>query len=399
MIGMEEIAFSIGNQGPVGMSNLRMLLNLFERQHGIHVRLDDIPLSALRWPRLVEAALYHGGPDISEAGSSWIGDLVRMDALRPFEDPEIADIIGARSFLDTAWKSAAIAEHGHSTCFSIPFSMDVRAIFYRRDMLAIAGVDEEKAFSDFQSLENTLTQLLESGFPAPLALPTKRTSVALHCLASWIWGAGGDFLDNDGMGLAFIKPEAIRASKDYYGLVRFLSPDIQNLEEYEADAIFHTGKAAVLISGFWVLGSDLSPEVRENLGVVPMPGSPFIGGGNLVIWNHSRHLPASLKLIQFLHSEASVTRLYPWFGLPVSEKDWSTPPFDSQIYQILKAAIAKGRSFPNSRLWGLVEKRLTDTVADIWIEVLREPAAPPDAIIEAHFQDLADRLRLSFGVK
>ncbi len=40
---MEEIVFSIGNHGVTGMENLKKLVDLFERKHGIHVRLDIIP--------------------------------------------------------------------------------------------------------------------------------------------------------------------------------------------------------------------------------------------------------------------------------------------------------------------------------------------------------------------
>ena len=64
------------------MENLYVLLKLFEEKYGIHVRVDAIPYSSLRWSSLVEAALYHSGPDVSEVGNTWVGDLVRMEAPR-----------------------------------------------------------------------------------------------------------------------------------------------------------------------------------------------------------------------------------------------------------------------------------------------------------------------------
>jgi multiple sugar transport system substrate-binding protein len=394
---METITFSIGNHGPVGMSNLRLLLQKFEQQYEVRVRLDEIPLSVLRWPKLVEAALYHSGPDVSEAGSSWIGDLVRMDALRPFTDQEIKDVETGRHFVNGAWQSARMEEQGISTYYSIPFTADVRVIFYRKDLLEKAGLDETKAFTDLGQLETTLQRLQASGISFPLTLPTLRTSVSLHSIASWIWDAGGDFLDQDGTGLAFDKPDALTGCKAYYSLARYLNPEAQNIKEDESDLMFCMGKAAVLISGFWVLARDLAPDVRKNLGVVPMPGVPFLGGGDLVIWNHSRNVSAALKLIRFLHTKEAVMLLHPWFGLPVCEDDWSNPPFNSQILQVFRQAIQKGRGFPTSRLWGLVEKRLTDTVGDIWIDVLNGPSGPLDQIIETHLHDLADRLQLSMG--
>jgi hypothetical protein len=45
-----------------------------------------------------------------------------------------------------------------------------------------------------------------------------------------------------------------------------------------------------------------------------------------------------------------------------------------------------GRSFPTAPLWGLVEKRLSDTFADIWTEVLKKPDISLDAIVEAQIK-------------
>jgi multiple sugar transport system substrate-binding protein len=392
---MEEITFSIGNHGAAGMSNLQVLLQKFEQQFGIHVRLDIIPYPSLRWSSLVEAAIYHSGPDLSEVGNTWVGDLVRLEALRPFVAEEVNEITGGAHYFEAAWQSSTRIHHGVKTIYSIPWSADTRAVFYRRDLLEKAGVDEATAFEDFEHLENTLASLKERSTSVPLVLPTRRSSMTLHCIASWIWGAGGDFLNPEGTGLAFDQPNALNGCKAYFKLVRYLNPEAQNMEEYEADDAFGNGEAAVLFSGFWVPGNELAPGVRKNLGVAPMPAVPFVGGGDLVVWNHSRHVLSAIKLIHFFHTEEAGKLLYPWFGLPISEDGWSNSPFDSNIYQAFKTAIQKGHGFPTVRLWGLVEKRLTDILANIWTEVLKNPESPPDKIVETQLKALARRLQLT----
>jgi multiple sugar transport system substrate-binding protein len=392
---MEEIAFSIGNHGAEGMENLWEMLQKFEQQYGIHVRLDIIPYSSLRWSSLVEAALYHTGPDISEVGNTWVGDLVRMEALRPFQPEEVDEITRGVHYFDVIWQSSTRINQGIKSVYSIPWSSDARAIFYRRDLLERAGIDEATAFESFAHLEKTLVILKDKGISVPLALPTRRSSMTLHFIASWIWGAGGDFLSPDETNLAFDQPQALEGCKAYYRLMRFLGPEVRDLEEYEADDAFGTGKAAVLLSGFWVPTNDLAAEVRKNLGAAPMPGIPFVGGGNIVVWRHSRHESAALKFIHFFHTEEAAKLLYPRFGLPISENGWCNPPFDSDIYQVFRTAIQKGRGFPTTWLWGLVEKRLTDTLADIWVELLKGPGLSLDAIVEAHLNGLARHLQLT----
>ncbi len=128
-----------------------------------------------------------------------------------------------------------------------------------------------------------------------------------------------------------------------------------------------------------------------------MPGVPFVGGDDLVVWGYSEHERAALQLIQFLHTDETCKTLYPANGLPVCEDDWSEPPLNSEAYQVFKSSIQKGHGFPNARLWGLVEKRLTDTFSHIWMEALQNPETPPDAIVETHIEGLAKRLRLVLG--
>lgn len=394
---MEELTFSVFNHGSVALQNLQALLVKFEEQSGVRVRVDATPLSSLRWPRLVEAALYHSGPDVSEVGSSWVGDLVRMDALRPFSKDDVGAAMLRGEPFDVVVRGCTRVEHGVPIVYSIPLSTDVRAVFYRQDLLEYAGVDETKAFKELCQFKETLKILKDKGIPTPLVIPNRRSNMTLHCCASWVWAEGGDFLSPDGNSVAFDRPEALDGFKAYFRLVRHLVPDAKALEEHEADSVFSAGKAAILLSGFWIPTQDMTEEVRKNLGVAPMPGVPFVGGADLVIWNHSRHTSAGLKLIQFCQTSEAGRWLHPWFGLPIREVDWSQEPFDARIYQVFKEAIKKGRSFPPQPLWGLVEKRLTDTLAEIWAEVLVKPDAQLDSIVEEHIISLAERLQLAMG--
>jgi multiple sugar transport system substrate-binding protein len=394
---MEEITFSVFNHGQAALETLQALLKLFEEQYGIHVRLEVIPTWAIGWSRLVESALYRSGPDLSEAGNTWIGDLARMKALHPFRQEEVIEITKDARIFENLWRSSIRDENGKSMIYSIPWTGDTRAVFYRRDLLEKAGVDEATAFIDTAHFEKTISILKESGISMPLALTTRRSSLTIHYVASWVWSAGGDFLSPDGNSLVFDQPRALEGFKAYFRLGRYLEPEGRNLDEGESNQAFISGKAAATLNGYWMLTvGGMNPEVRENMGAVPVPGVPFVGGQDLVIWNHSRHESAALKLIQFLHTDEAGKQLCPLYGLPVSENAWETPPFDTGFYPVFKTAIQKGRGF-QGQLWGLVEKRLTDEYADIWADVLKSPDAQLDTIVETRLSNLAHRLQLSLG--
>lgn len=392
---MEEITFSVFEHGTGSVESLPTLLQQFEQQFGIRVHLELIPSWEKGWSRLVEVALYHGGPDVSEIGDTWVGDLVRMEALRPFNQMEVDEITQGAHYFESVWRTSTREDHEGSVIYSIPLASDARVFFYRRDLLEKAGVKEATAFKDFTNLETTLLVLKEKGIRIPLVLPTRRSHMNIHYIASWIWGAGGDFLTPDGTGLAFNQPQALEGCKTFFRLVHFLSPEARDLEEAAAEELFCKGEAAVLPSGFWIPTNDLAAQVRENLGAVPMPGASFVGGHQLAVWNHSRHEQSAIKLIKFLHTEEASKYLYPRSGLPISEEGWSSPLFDSEIYQVFKTSLQRGRGFPTARLWGLVEKRLTDAFSDIWAQVLNEPEERLDEIVDTYLTNLANRLQLS----
>jgi len=392
---MEEITLSLFDHGQAAIDKLQSLLQRFEQRDNIRVHIELMPSWALGWSRLVETALYHSGPDVSEVGNTWIGDLVRMEALRPFKQKEVEDITEEAHLFENVWVSGTRGEGDASATYSIPWLGDSRVVFYRRDLLKKAGVSEATAFKDAAHFEKTLATLQEKGIPMPLALPTRQSQLTIHYIASWIWGAGGDFLSPDGNTVIFDQPLALEGCKAFFRLGRYLSPDVCNLNQTESDQAFLSGKAAVVLSGYWMLTDEgMTPEVRENMGAAPVPGVPFVGGQDLVVWNYSHHETAALKLIQFLHTDEAGKELYPLSGLPISDNAWANPLFGSGLYPVFRAAMQKGRGF-RGQLWGLVEKRLTNVYSDIWANALKQPESSPDAIVETQLKGLANRLRLT----
>jgi ABC-type glycerol-3-phosphate transport system substrate-binding protein len=387
---MEEITLSIFHHSNTANANMNELLKKFEQREKVRVRLEVIPWS-MGWQRLVEMALYHTGPDISELGSTWILDFVRMNALRPFSEKEVEEIRAGRAYFDASWSGCISEGTEGKTIWAVPLGGDARVIFYRRDLLKEAGIDEATAFAGPSRFDNTLARLQQAGVAVPLALPTGRSRNNLHSMASWIWGMGGDFLNADGQQIEFDKSRALDGFKAYFGLGRYLGSQ-RNLEEYESDAEFMNGHGAVTISGYWILHEQKSPEVEQNLGMAVMPVVPFVGGEHLVIWKHSRHQDIALRLAQFLTNNASSEKIYPHFGLPVTIDGWKQAPFNEPRYQYFLKAMQGGRSFPTSQLWGLVEKRLTDLLADVWNEVLASPERA-DVLVENQIGALAKRLR------
>lgn len=79
-------------------------------------------------------------------------------------------------------------------------------------------------------------------------------------------------------------PEAQAGIQAYFELHRFLYPPARGLNIAGTDKLFLQGKAAAVISGPWLLRL-LAQETTPlpDVGIVRVPGIPFVGGTHLVI--------------------------------------------------------------------------------------------------------------------
>ena len=280
----------------------------------------------------------------------------------------------------------------------MPWLAGTRLLYYRKDLLDAAGIDPETAFTDHYQLVATLEKLQENGVAAPWIVPTRMSLNTIHYISSWIWGAGGDYLTSDGTSILFNTEEAYAGLMDYYSLKRFLPESPELLDDQTVDRIFwKEGQSAVTIGGHWLMRAfrgQSPPEIYDQLGVVPVPGVAFVGGSNLVIWEHTRHRQEALQLIQFLSSDLVQQTYAQAVGLlPVRKALLSLPPFsDDPVYQAASREIDQGRGFSTSAMWNVFERRLTDSFAHIWSMVLSNPDVDLMDVISKHLDPLARRL-------
>jgi multiple sugar transport system substrate-binding protein len=393
-MSVEEIELSMMSY--VAPDQLADLLRDFEAQHRVHVRLQRWEWET-SWSEIMKVALYGHGPVVSEIGSTWAASLAVMNVLRPFNGMEVAAMGKAAAFLPAAWNSGLMP--GDPNPAAIPWLSETRAIYYRRDLFQQAGLADITRFESNAHLEDTLKTLQGHGLSA-WTMPTRATLNTFHNMTSWVWGAGGDFVDAAQRQVTFAEPAARAGIAAYFGLHRFLAPDARRLTVEESEARFLQGQTAMTISGPWLY---LSPElprtqqVAETTGVAMLPGVPWVGASHLVVWKHAapRQVRLAVELVRFLTSMTAQVASSTHTGmLPVLPEALNAPAFvNHPVYQVVGRGLLHGRSFPAMRLWGLIEEKLTAALGSLWAKVLTaEPGASLDALIRAELEPLAARL-------
>jgi ABC-type glycerol-3-phosphate transport system substrate-binding protein len=270
----------------------------------------------------------------------------------------------------------------------------VRMVYYRRDFLQQAGIDESTAFQTIDNFENTLKKLKANGHETALAMSTLPAHVNLQNLASWVWSSDADFFDSDGTNLAIDTPKVLDGMKAYFRLGRYLGNSRLN-QEY-SDNLFEAGQAAVLVSGYVNMAQGITNQVvRENIGLASVLGTSFVGLIDLIIWQHTLHREDALELVQFLTRIESGKFLYPAWGLSPYQQGWNDELLEHPDHSTKMHAIQSGRSFPDTRLWALAEKRISDAIPQIWDAVFANPDES-DKIVEEIITPMARRLRITF---
>jgi multiple sugar transport system substrate-binding protein len=289
-----------------------------------------------------------------------------------------------------------------STQWAIPWLAESFGLHYRADLLKKAGVDEANAFATHEHLEETVAALAKSGVALPIEFPLGLDTFSnLHSLASWVWTAGGNFSSDNGKRVVFDQPEALEAICRYYGLLRGLSAKARQMMRERKSSLFPEGKSAITFGTLMMYQNRANaPDVvKKNWRMVSLPGKHFMGGSNLVVWNHTRGERPALDLVRFLTSPAVLERCaLPLATIPprlsALESVQANPDPNLRAYA---AAVRNGRAYENVPMWGLIEYRLLPVLLQIGAAAISDDNLDLDGLIRKQIETLAQRLNITLA--
>ena len=288
---------------------------------------------------------------------------------------------GDSAFAEVSMK---FARPGTSFATSLPWFLDVRPLFFRRDVLAEAGVDPKTLlnWTDFRKalLKIQKADLTIEGMRiAPIGYPGKHDWNVIHNLAPRVWGAGGDCLDSTGSESRLATKESIAGILFYLNLVRDGFNSKKNLTKNtnQVSMDFDEGRLA-----FWFdvtnktlyldsprfLGGSSKNVTARNYSVMLPPTAPagkdtyyFAGGSNLSVSRFTKHKRSSMALVRYLSSRPDVQlELSRVTGfLPALLSTYEYPYFkEDETRGVFQQMISRLRSYPAVPYWGEIETEI-----------------------------------------
>jgi multiple sugar transport system substrate-binding protein len=324
--GAREVTIRFWAMGAEG-EQVAKLVPQFERENpGIRVRVQQIPWTAAH-EKLLTAHVGKSTPDVAQLGNTWIPEFEALGALRPLGPLiERSSVIREQSFFPGIWATNVVDD----TVYGIPWYVDTRVLFYRKDLLAQAGWRERPTtWADWRRAMEDIKRTVGKDRWA-IFLPTNEWAQP----AVLGMQAGSPILKDGGRWGAFSDPEFLRAFEFYLSLYRDgLAPVYGNTDVANLFQEFERGLFVFYITGPWNIGEfgrRLPAELQDDWATAPLPGPTgaesglsTAGGSSLVLFRESEHPNEAWKLIEFMSRPEIQVRFYQLTGdLPPRLEAW-----------------------------------------------------------------------------
>jgi multiple sugar transport system substrate-binding protein len=338
------------------------LMQDFTKQTGINVQVEAVPWDSVN-SKLTTAVASGNGPDVTQIGLSLLPSFQSSGALL-----DLAPYVKDHPALQSSQYPSAVASanmNPHGKVLSVPWVSDTRVLFYRTDILSAAGISGPP--TTWTQLHDDAAKLAKRGqgkfgyyipqWDAPLPV-------------EFTWQAGGTILDSSGK-VTFNTPE-FRAAADFY-ISFYRDRLVPTASDFDQAQGFVSGAAPMLISGPYLAASikSVAPQLNGKWNVALLPknvtGTSYYAGSNMGVFATSKHVAASLRLLDYL---AQTSAQVSWFTsaneLPSTKAAMASPSLDSDpMVKIYTQQLQDAKLLPLAPQWDKISQALLDSLNSI----------------------------------
>ncbi|WP_425486120.1 ABC transporter substrate-binding protein [Kaistia hirudinis] len=228
---------------------------------------DEVKIEVIQWDNLQQRLTTDiaGGtaPDISMIGTRWLLDYVKNDIAEPMDSyitPEFK-----AGFIDAFLAPSTL----DGKLYGLPIAASARAMYYNKDLLAKAGVNEPPA--NWDGVVDTAKKIKALGGDSyGFALQGKEIETDAYWYYS-LWTHGGEIIKDGKSGVA--SPEAVAALTLYKSMIDdgLTEPDPTGLNRQDIERLFKQGRVGMILTGPWLRGQIKDEAPTLNYGIAPIP--------------------------------------------------------------------------------------------------------------------------------
>lgn len=321
------------------------------------------------YTKLLLALQGGSGPDVTHLGGDSIGEMVDAGYLAPLDD-YLAKWEDWKQYPDAVKQGVTYK----GKVYGIPYGLDTRFLYYRKDVFQKAGLDASWQPKNVQDILDTAKQIHAK---VPDVIPyviyagkAGDTGTANHGFVPILRAYGGELQDKAGKWIG--DSEALRKTFAYYRQAYVESKLVPSevlttpkpwtaMREKEGN-----GGLAMLFEGGWVYGGWLGKDkeaTQKNVGYVLFPtengGPSFTIGGPGTVWmmtSQSKNKDLAWEFIKTWNNKDTVAKLNADDPHPVARMD-SADVAEFKANQFLvdsTKSLEKAKFQPVDAAWGKV---------------------------------------------
>lgn len=331
------------------------LLADFEREHpGIRVRVQQVPWSAAH-EKLLTAFAADALPDLCQLGNTWIPEFAQLGALTPLQPyVDASPVVDSADYFPGIWSTNVV----DGELVGVPWYVDTRLLFYRKDILRAAGVDAPpRTWDEWRDvLAKVKRHVGEDRHAILLLLNEFETQLSLGL-------QGDDSLLRDGDRYGNFSAPGFRDALSLYAEMfeKGWAPPVSETQVSNIWEEFFKGEFAFYLSGPWNIREFRKvapPALKDAWGTMPLPGpdgpgAGIAGGTSLVLFRDSQKKQAAWKLVEYLSRPDVQQRFYALIGdLPPRRSAWEGAALrDDPLAQAFRDQLERVKPTPQVLEW------------------------------------------------
>lgn len=325
----------------------------------------DVEVTAVPWEsahdKLANAITAGETPDVSLIGTTWMGEFAEAGGLMP--TPE--GLVEETDFFPGAWESTMVG----GTSYGVPWYVETRVLYYRTDLAKKAGWTQ--APQTWEELKQFASDLeTKGGAEYGISLQPGQTG-SWQTMLPFAWSDGASLTNDDGTEYTIDSPEMAEALEYYTSFFSEGLSEDRVLDPGESESGFADGVYGSFISGPWhtalVEDAGLKPDqyaVAPLPGKESAPGTSFVGGGDLAVFQDSENPDGAWKFVRWLSEPETQQAFYEEVGdLPAVQAAWETGTLaEDPKLKIFGEQLASAQSPPSVPTWEQVAAAIDSVI-------------------------------------
>lgn len=302
------------------------------------IKITNEPVSGgLVYPKFLTAVIGESMPDIAEAYSYHPLQFAALDQMAEMDDiigeweadGRLSDIVNEFAYKKFNW-------NGHY--WGVPYNLDPRAIYYRKDILEEKGIAPPTNWDEFQAAVIASHDPDNGVFG--LVYPAGDFHITQHFYMGFMFQAGGSILDKDG-NLVFgttARDANIRALKyltDFTTKHKVTPEGVASYNTDDGHTLFAQGRAAFGMGTGRLIAQIMSenPDLVDKVGILETlqgPEAKLTAGffNPMFLWKHSPGLEQAKQFVRWFVQPGRLEPLYaaaPGQHWPIFKSEFDTP--------------------------------------------------------------------------